>query len=210
MKPQIRTYTGGELQCNGYLVTGDGVEYTAIDAPSGFAEWVRRVLPEGGHLTHLLITHQHFDHTADAAQMQRETGCTVHAVSACTPSLSLADQAVKWGIPVPAPFVVAEPLGDKATTAQWGGLNWRIIPLPGHSRDGVAYYLPDAGALFCGDSLFAGSIGRTDLPGGNLGELVSHLRERLFSALPPQTHVFPGHGPSTTLGEELINNPYIA
>ena len=191
-------------------MVGVGGEFAAIDAPEGFAAWVRQALPDGARLTHLLLTHQHFDHTADAAKLQRETGCTIHAVSACDESLSLAKHAAMWGIPVPEAFNVQEPLGNAGGSATWAGLNWRILPLPGHSVDGAAFYLPDAGMLFSGDSLFAGSIGRTDLPGGSLNKLLEQLRKKLFSALPLQTHVFPGHGPSTTLGEELANNPYIA
>lgn len=210
MTPPVRTYTGGDLQCNGYLVVGVGGECVAIDAPEGFAEWIQRSLPPGECLTHLLLTHQHFDHTADAALLQRTTGCAIHAAFDCDSSLSLAEHAAMWGIPRLEAFSVERPLGKTNSVANWAGLDWRVLPLPGHSTDGMAYYLPEQGILFSGDSLFAGSIGRTDLPGGNLDELLKQLREKLFSSLPPKTRVYPGHGPYTTLGEELINNPYIA
>lgn len=210
MATELMQYSGGALGCNGYLVPGSQGEWVAVDAPEGFAAWVRRTLPENNRLTHLLLTHQHFDHTADAALLQRTTGCRVHAVSACDSSLSLAEHAAMWGIPLPETFSVEKPLGSADSEANWAGLNWRVLPLPGHSADGVAYYLPEQGILFSGDSLFAGSIGRTDLPGGNLDKLLKQLHEKLFSLLPPQTRVYPGHGPSTTLGEELIKNPYIA
>lgn len=210
MAPPLQTYTGGDLQCNGYLVAGLHGEFVAIDAPDGFAAWVQKILPDKARLTHLLLTHQHFDHTADAAALQHSTGCMVHAVAAFDEALSLAKHAMMWGIPVPGAFNVEKPLGSAVGSATWAGLNWHILPLPGHSVDGAAYYLPESGILFSGDSLFAGSIGRTDLPGGSMDELLKQLHEKLFLSLPPQTRVYPGHGPSTTIGKELASNPYIA
>lgn len=194
--------------CNGYLLPGIGGEWVAVDAPGGFASWVQSHLPSGARLSHLLLTHQHFDHIEDAHALQAATGCRICACMPYSPSLTLAEHAASWGLPVPPAFRVDEPLGEQDSTATWGGLSWRVLHVPGHSADGMAYALPESGLLFTGDALFSGSIGRTDLPGGNAALLVRHIRTKLLT-LPPGIGVYPGHGPASSVGDELLNNPFI-
>lgn len=204
----MEKYTGGELMCNGYLLPGKEGEYVAVDAPAGFAAWVQSKLPTGARLAHLLLTHQHFDHIQDAAALQAATGCKVHACMAHDPSLTLADHAIQWGIAPPAAFTVQDVLGEQDSEAAWGGLRWQAFHVPGHSPDSVVYYLPESALLFTGDVLFAGSIGRTDLPGGSMNRLLSGIRSKLLP-LPPQVAVLPGHGPASDMQEESLNNPFI-
>lgn len=204
----MQKYTGGELMCNGYLLPGKNGEYVAVDAPAGFAEWVQNHLPTGAKLGHLLLTHQHFDHIADAAALQTATGCTIHACMPYSPALTLGAHAQQWGIPLPPAFRVDDTLGEQDTTADWGGLHWQLLHLPGHSPDSMVYALPGEALLFAGDVLFAGSIGRTDLPGGSQAQLTGGIRRKLLT-LPPATVVHPGHGPSTSVQEEELNNPFI-
>ena len=90
-----------------------------------------------------------------------------------------------------------------------GSIDIQVIHTPGHSPGGVCFYLPQAGCLFCGDTLFAEGVGRTDLPGGDFDQLKQSVVERLFT-LPPETRVLPGHGPTTTIGWERENNPYVS
>lgn len=207
MDTEVQRYTGGPIICNGYLAKGtDG--YLAIDAPEGFASWALARLPEPGALKHLLITHQHFDHIQDAAALQEATGCRVHAFAPYSSSLTLAGNARQWGIPLPAPFQVNDALGTGKLHADWCGLAWQLLYIPGHSTDGMAYSLPEAKCVFVGDILFSGSIGRTDFPGGSMGQLVRGIREKLLP-LPPETRILSGHGPETTLQEEILNNPYL-
>ncbi len=207
MAVDIQKYTGGPVACNAYLVRGkEG--YVAVDAPLGFTNWVQAHLPQGEKLTHLLLTHQHFDHVQDAAKLKEQTGCCICAHSAWSPELTLEAAARSWGIKPPAPFTVDELLGDSRTEAHWGGLDWQLYSIPGHSPDGMAYGLAEEPCLFVGDILFAGSIGRTDFPGGSLATLVSGIREKLLG-LEPATEVYSGHGPSTSIQEELLNNPYL-
>ncbi len=208
MAVDIQKYTGGPVVCNAYLIEGkDGC--VAVDAPLGFADWAMARLPQGKPLTHLLLTHQHFDHVQDAARLQQLSGCCIHAHSPYTESLTLAQAARAWGIEPPAPYRVDDAFGCSPTTADWAGLAWQLHAIPGHSTDGMAYGLPEEACLFVGDILFAGSIGRTDFPGGSMAALVRGIREKLL-VLEPATEVYSGHGPDTSLQEELLNNPYLS
>lgn len=198
-------YTGGALMCNGYLVAGNAGDYVAVDAPGGFADWVSEHLPKEARLVALLLTHQHFDHVEDAALLQRNTGCAIYAGSPHTPQYTLAEQAKAWGIPEP-PAWHAQAMRD--SDIQLAGISWRALHIPGHAPDGLAWLAEDEGIVFTGDALFAGSVGRTDFPGGSMSQLVRGIREKLLS-LPPDTHVLPGHGPSTSIGEEELNNPLL-
>lgn len=209
MGNEVRMYSGGPVMCNGYLVEGaDG--YVAVDAPEGFADWALASLPEGTQIRHLLLTHQHFDHVQDAARLRELTGCVVHAHSAYSPSLTLEDLVTRsWGLSMCVrPFPVDDVIGSQKRQAAWAGLEWRIYHIPGHSPDSLVYELPDVGMLLTGDVLFAGSIGRTDFPGGSFSTLVAGIREKLAS-LDPHLRIGSGHGPTSTLQEELINNPYL-
>ena len=208
MAMDMKVYTGGELMCNGYLLVCAGGECVAIDAPAGFADWAVRHIPEGARLTHLLLTHQHFDHIGDAAALQRAVGCTVHACMPYNAALTLADHAAAWGIPTPEAFRTDAPLGAADRDADWAGLRWRVLHVPGHSPDSMVYALPDEGMIFVGDVLFEGSIGRSDLPGGSLSTLVRGIRDKILT-YSPDTRVYPGHGHYTTVGEEELNNPFI-
>lgn len=208
MSRKIQVYTGGSVGCNGYLIEAADACYVAVDAPLGMADWVIRHLPEGATLGHLLLTHQHFDHVEGAAELQQRTGCRIHAVAPYSKTLTLEEAAGAWGLPPVAPYEVNDVLGTAPRQADWGGLEWEILPIAGHATDGAAYYLPGDDELFVGDILFAGSVGRTDFPGGSMSVLVRGIREHLLP-LPPHTTVNSGHGPSTTIGEEQLNNPYI-
>lgn len=193
---------------NGYLLVGNNGECVAIDAPDGFADWVAGKLSKEMKLTHVLITHQHFDHVYDVAKLKKATGCCVVACEPFSLQLTLSHDATLWGLPVPDVFHVDELPGDEDSTANWAGLNWQVLHVPGHSADSLVYALPDEGILFTGDVLFNGAIGRSDLPGGNKSQLLSGIRSKLMS-YPPETQVLSGHGSPTTIGEEELNNSFI-
>lgn len=205
---EIKQYSSPSMGCNGYLVKAPQ-GYVAVDAPEGFAAWVRRVLPEGAKVTDLLITHQHFDHVGDAAALQEQTGCTIHAAMPYSRELTLELQVRdRWGLPPVPPYRVDDVFGTVPHHAGWGGLEWDVYPISGHAADGVAYGLKAEEVVFVGDILFAGAIGRTDFPGGSTSRLVKGIRTYLMT-LPPATRVFPGHGPETSIAEESLNNPYL-
>ncbi len=208
MLVNVRKYEGGITLCNGYLVRGES-GYVAVDAPLGFADWVMARLPEGEQLTELILTHQHFDHVEDAARLQKLTSCRICAHSPYSRELTLEKQAAAyWGAEPPPPYVVDEVLGSERTVAHWGGLEWQLYAIPGHSPDGMAYGIASRKHLFSGDILFAESIGNTEFPGGNLASLLAGIREKLL-VLEPETEVFCGHGRRTSIQEEMLNNPYL-
>lgn len=213
MSVDIQVYSGGPCACNGYLVRcAHG--YVAVDAPMGFAAWVSRKLPQGEPLTDLLITHQHFDHVQGVAELVQRFGCRVHACMPYSLALTLEEAlsnmyggrlSPEYEVP---PFCVDNAFGSGCRSLNCAGTEWSVHHIPGHSTDGVAYGLPESEQLFCGDILFAGAVGRTDFPGGSMAALVRGIRSELLP-LPHSTVVHSGHGPSTTMGEESLNNPYL-
>lgn len=200
-------YTGGPVACNAYLLEG-AEGWLLVDAPAGTAAWLKKHLPEGAALKHLLITHQHFDHVQGAAEVQQLTGCAIHAAMPHSTALTLEDMAQGWGMPPVAAYTVNDAFGTADRSADWGGLDWKVFSIPGHATDGVAYYHAASQELFVGDILFAGAVGRTDFPKGSMSALIGGIRSKLLP-LPPETRVYSGHGPATTIGEEAAGNPYL-
>jgi glyoxylase-like metal-dependent hydrolase (beta-lactamase superfamily II) len=202
---KLTIYTGGVCATNGYLVeTPDG--NLVVDAPEGIAAWVAT---RGVRVDHLLLTHQHFDHVLDAAALQA-AGATLHAWADYSDEVTLESLSRKWGMPAPvAPYRIDRRLvADPTRPLELCGLQFSLYHIPGHAVDSLVFHLPDYQFAFSGDTLFAGSIGRTDLPGGSHQQLIDGITRHLL-ALPPQTRLLPGHGPATTVGEEMADNPYL-
>lgn len=200
---KISLYTGGFVQTNGYLVeTPDG--NLLIDAPEGIADWITH---RGVRVDDVLLTHQHYDHVMDAAALQA-LGCRLHAFADYSKDLTLESAARAWGMPISVTPYQVDGLFDMAKPLRIAGLEISLAHIPGHALDSVTFHLVDHGVVFSGDTLFAGSIGRTDLPGGSTTQLLDGIARHLMT-LPPETKVFPGHGPTTTIGEEASGNPYL-
>jgi hydroxyacylglutathione hydrolase len=203
---EVSLFTGGVAMTNGWLVQTDAGT-VAVDAPEGMAAWLRR---RGVTVSTLLLTHQHFDHVQDAALIQREHGARVVAFAPFSRELTLEilmEAATGMRVDV-TPFQVDELLEGRREV-EAAGVNWRLEHIPGHSPDSVTFYCEAEAILFAGDVLFAGSIGRTDFPGGSMEQLVRGVTEKLLP-LPDETRVLPGHGPETTIGAEREGNPYLA
>jgi hydroxyacylglutathione hydrolase len=199
---KISSYTGGMVQTNAYLIespTGN----VLIDAPEGVSEWLDG---KGVRVDVLLLTHQHYDHVEDVATLQAK-GVKVWAWDDYSSDLTLESHARNWGLPIRVkPYQVDRRFVEGALEVS--GMDFIVSHIPGHATDGVTFYHEEEHAVFSGDTLFAGSIGRPDLPGGNEELLLSGIQRKLF-CLPETTRVFCGHGPATTIGYEQKNNPYL-
>ena len=200
---KITPYTGGFVQTNGYLVeTPDG--NFLVDAPEGIAEWIAQ---KAVRVDDVLLTHQHYDHVMDAAAL-RAGGARLHAFAPYSTELTLEAPARTWGMPISVPPYQIDSLLVVDRPLRIAGLDIALAHIPGHATDAVTFYLAAAGLLFSGDTLFAGSIGRTDLPGGSTEKLLAGIARHLMT-LPPETRVLSGHGPATTIGREAVGNPYL-
>ena len=200
------------FQVNTYLVISGG-EVMIVDPgmllPEENSRLFDYIKSHSLKVTQIVNTHLHLDHIFGNQAAAEEYGRTPKAHRADFPlGQTLADQARSFGLP---DNLVRQPqsfdtLAD-GDTLSVGELKIRVIAVPGHSPGGIALYCAQEGWVITGDSLFQQSIGRTDLPGGNHRQLIESVRTRLLT-LPPETKVYPGHGPSTTIGAEL-NNPYL-
>ncbi|MBK8094897.1 MAG: MBL fold metallo-hydrolase [Verrucomicrobiaceae bacterium] len=201
----IQIYTGGIAETNSHLFTLPGGTLL-VDAPEGVAEWLRE---RKIHVDVLFLTHQHFDHVMDVAALKAAHGCRVVAWEPFSPQLTLEglfNAFMGTQINVPA-YEVDEILSSKSLVTACG-VDWRLYHVPGHSLDSVCFHWEAEKLLFGGDVLFAGSVGRTDLPGGSTSRLIRGIQEKLLP-LADDTRVFPGHGGDTTIGAERVSNPYL-
>lgn len=201
---KLSIYTGGFVQTNGYLVETPEGNFL-IDAPDGVTRWIAE---KGVRVDDVLLTHQHYDHVTDAAAL-KATGARLHALEDYSKDLTLESAARGWGLPISViPYEIDRRFSIEEPVVI-AGKKVILSHVPGHSTDSVTFHLPDEGVLFSGDTLFAESIGRTDLPGGSTKQLLDGILSKLLT-LPPATRVFPGHGPATTIAHETQENPFLA
>lgn len=161
------------------------------------------------HLTHIINTHLHIDHAIGNDWLKSEYGAPVYAHDLDLPlGSSLADQAMMFGLNMQIPNVESDHSLHQGDIIKIGHGELKVLHVPGHSQGSVALYDEADGFVVTGDALFAGSVGRTDLPGGSMPQLIASIESRLLT-LPPDTVVYPGHGPATTIGHELHTNPFL-
>ena len=211
------TFPVGPLQCNCSLV-GDEFsrEALVIDPGDNVPGILARLARHSLRLKQIVVTHAHIDHIAGAQQLTALTGAPILYSELDLPMVRIMDVQAGWlGVPVPEVYAPDEPLRGGSQLVLGAGSGPDQLPVvvevrqtPGHTPGSLCLYLPAHHLLFAGDTLFAGSIGRTDLPGGDTPTLLRSIYTQLFP-LPEQTVVVPGHGPATTLAAERETNPYL-
>ncbi len=199
----------GMLQCN-CSILGDEASREAIVVDPG--DDIPRIMTllQRHRLTvkQILITHAHIDHIAGAARLKQLTGAPILYNPRDLPLVKMMDMQAGWlGMPTPEVHPPDDTLEEGRLIAITG-LTGNILHTPGHTQGSVCLHLPAQNLLLAGDTLFAGSVGRTDLPGGDGPALIRSIREKLLT-LPDATVVVPGHGPKTTIGEERETNPFL-
>ena len=200
----------GMLACNCHIVGDETSGEALVIDPGDEVERIQQVLASHKLKVKLIVaTHAHIDHVGGLAELQKFTGAPVLMHQEDMPLYqNLAMQAAWVGMEAPAVIEVSGFLRD-GDALRWGAFNAEVIATPGHSPGSLSLYMPgDDGRLFSGDTLFQGSIGRTDLWGGDFRQIINSIRQRLL-ALPDATPVFPGHGPATTIGVERESNPFL-
>jgi hydroxyacylglutathione hydrolase len=197
----------GPIGTNCYVIrVGAGAPEAAVVDPSGEAAELRLTLARlGTHCAGILVTHGHWDHLVGVAELAEGTGAPVYMAEGERALLEDPDRFTPPSISLRSytPDVLLR--GGEAIEV--AGIEFDVLSVPGHSPAHLAYHAD--GSMFSGDVLFAGSVGRTDLPGADWDTLVASIRS-LVQAYPPETTVYPGHGPATTLGDEVARNPFLS
>ena len=198
----------GPLGCNCYIVGDPETKEAIVIDPGDDADALAEsIAAKDLTVTVIIATHAHFDHVLAAARLRELTGAPFMLHDEDKPVLSWLQESGRLflGVELPPPPEIdtSAAEGDRLVA---GGVELEVVHTPGHSPGSIS--LVSAEAVFSGDTLFAGSIGRTDLPGGDTQALLDAVSQKLFT-LDPELPVYPGHGPATTLGEEQRSNPFV-
>lgn len=197
-----------------YLLIDESTLETAVVDPGMMKEHKRNevcdfIESKGLKVKYILLTHAHLDHAAAAEDLAKKYGVEVYAnMSDAELAQNLPDQAMRFRLPVNLKPLKFDKFLNDGDILMLGDERIEVIATPGHSMGGLMYYVPDSGFACVGDTIFQGSIGRTDLPGGDFYTLIESIKEKVF-ALPDETVLFSGHGPSTTVLREKQMNPYV-
>lgn len=205
---KIENFVLGPIGTNCYVVTNEETkECFAVDMAACPKEYVEHIRKAGLTMKGLFLTHGHFDHILGIDSFLKEFLVPVYAGVEEQPVLADARLNVASMYGGNYTFTGVEVLED-GQELECAGIKIRVLHTPGHTIGGCCYYLPEEKVLFSGDTLFCGSIGRTDLPTGSSSTLVRSVREKLM-CLPEETHVYPGHMDETTIGYEKQQNPFV-
>ena len=198
----------GIAQTNGYFLYREGSsDCIFVDPPDQGATIYEKLKSNGLNVAGIILTHAHFDHIWGAQELRAKSGAKIYAweeeEELCSDSVLNVSADVGRACTVKPNTYLKD--GEEITIA---GITLKLIGTPGHTKGSCCFYVEEAGILISGDTLFAESVGRTDLPTGSMSTLVRSIKDKLM-CLPDDTRVYPGHGPSTTIGYEKENNPFI-
>jgi hydroxyacylglutathione hydrolase len=199
----------GPLQCNCSII-GDEVSHEAmvIDPGDDIEDILELIRKHNLQVNQIVITHAHIDHVGGAMKLRAATGAPILLNQNDGALLKLLDLQATWiGMASPGEVKIDQSIGT-ADQISAGSLKADVLHTPGHTEGSICLYFSANKKLIAGDTLFAGSIGRTDLPGGSFDKIINSLHEKVLT-LPDDTIVVPGHGPLTTIGEERENNPFL-
>lgn len=205
----LETFPVGPLQCNCTILgdeqTGEAI---VIDPGEEIGRIQKRLATHGLKLKQILVTHGHIDHVGGALKLKRLTGAPIYLNEGDVEQLALMQEQANWlGVETPETAPPDESLAEGMTV----GLDSypaKVLHTPGHTQGSICLHFAPLKLLIAGDTLFAGSIGRTDLPGGNYEQLLESIHARLL-ALPDEVKVVPGHGAASTMGAERRSNPFL-
>jgi hydroxyacylglutathione hydrolase len=199
----------GPLQCNCSVIGDEKTHEAMVIDPGDQIEGILEILTqEKLTLKQIVITHAHIDHVGGAMKLKAATGAPILMNQNDHALLKMLDVQAAWvGMRPPGDVQVDEAIGQGGVL-KIGEITSNVIHTPGHTEGSICVYFPAEKKLIAGDTLFAGSIGRTDLPGGSMDKIMRSLHTQVL-ALPDETEVMPGHGPVTTIGEERETNPFL-
>ncbi len=201
----VNPFPLGPLGTNSYILD-NGIEALAIDVGGDPADMLAFLSRNNLKLLAILITHRHFDHLYGVAALQKvlDVPCYLPSGEDVLRDSEAAQGGI-WGMPM-VPAFSETSLSEGSTRI--GSFEITVLNTPGHTPGSVSYYIREAGCVFTGDALFYRSVGRTDFPMGDHQKLLASIRENLFT-LPPETIVYPGHGPQSSIGDERQHNPFV-
>lgn len=204
-----KVFPVGPLQCNCSIIGDEQTREAMVIDPGDQIEDLLKILKaENLTLKQIVVTHAHIDHVGGAMKLKAATGAPILMNQKDEALLKMLDMQATWvGMKPPGAVQVDEAVGE-GRILKVGNLSSTVIHTPGHTEGSICLYFPEQKTLIAGDTLFAGSIGRTDLPGGSYEKIIRSLHNQLMQ-LPDETQVVPGHGPATTIGEERETNPFL-
>ena len=198
----------GMVGTNCYLLCNMDIKECVLIDPADSQDEISRMIDESGcSLKGILLTHGHFDHIMAADAVRDKYDVKVYA--SCDEKNTLEQPHINLGEAYGLKLSVKADVWHKdGEILKLAGFDIEALHTPGHTEGGSCYYIREIGVLFSGDTLFCGSVGRTDFPGGSMSEIVRSIKEKVM-VLPDDTKVYPGHGEGTRVGYERVNNPFL-